>query len=102
MSTFGRVTVTLPLDLLQDIDRRENNRSKFVADAVRAELERLRREELQRSLANPHPESAAFADEGFDAWATGLPNEEGESLFDAKAAKPVRWVEGQGWLEGRE
>lgn len=77
-STFGRVTVTLSLGLLQNLDQRE---------------------QLHRSLQNPHPESVALADEGFDAWAAALQEERGESLYDARAAKPVRWVEGQGWLE---
>ncbi len=56
MAHFERVTVTLSNDLVQDIDRREKNRSKFVADAVRNELDRRRREELRKSLMNPHPE----------------------------------------------
>ncbi len=86
---IGRVTVTLPVELLRDMDRRESNRSKFVTRAVRAELERLRREELRRSLA----------DEGFEAWTAGLPDESGESLFDVNRAKPVRWVPGEGWVE---
>jgi len=102
MSTVGRLTVTLPLDLLQDIDRRESNRSKFVAEAVRSELNRRRREDLHRSLENPHPESGALADEGFADWAASLPDEGGESLFDVSAAKPVRWVAGRGWIEGPE
>jgi len=101
MSTVGRVTVTLPLELLDDIDRRENNRSKFVADAVRSELDRRRREELHRSLESPHPETAGLSDEGFTGWAANLPDEE-ESLFDASRAKPVRWVGGRGWLAGRK
>ena len=58
MVSIERVTVTLPNDLIRDIDRREKNRSKFVADAVRNELDRRRREELRRSLQNPHPETA--------------------------------------------
>ena len=50
MVSVERVTVTLPNDLVRDIDRRENNRSKFVAEAVRHELDRRRRAELRRSL----------------------------------------------------
>lgn len=38
MAGLERVTVTLPQDLVRDIDRREKNRSKFVAEAVRREL----------------------------------------------------------------
>jgi Arc/MetJ-type ribon-helix-helix transcriptional regulator len=61
MAGVERVTVTLPNDLVRDIDRREKNRSKFVAEAVRHELDRRRRKELGRSLQNPHPESAELA-----------------------------------------
>ncbi len=58
MAGIDRVTVTLPNDLVGEIDRREKNRSKFIAEAVRNELDRRRRDELRRSLDNPHPESA--------------------------------------------
>jgi metal-responsive CopG/Arc/MetJ family transcriptional regulator len=37
MANIERVTVTLPGDLVGDIDRREKNRSKFIAEAVRRE-----------------------------------------------------------------
>jgi hypothetical protein len=102
MADVGRVTVTLPMDLVRDIDRREENRSKFVADAVRHELESRRREDLRRSLQNPHPESAEFADEGLEAWTRSLPEEDTEALVDSSAGKPVRWVSGEGWREERE
>jgi Arc/MetJ-type ribon-helix-helix transcriptional regulator len=102
MASVGRVTVTLPMDLVRDIDRREKNRSKFVADAVRHELDRRRREDLRRSLQNPHPESAELADEGLEAWARSLPEDDTEALVDSSAGKPVRWVSGEGWVEGRE
>ena len=69
MAAVERVTVTLPTELLKDIERREKNRSKFVAEAVRHELDRRRREELRRSLENPHPESADLAEQGFAEWA---------------------------------
>jgi len=102
MASVERVTVTLPMDLVRDIDRREKNRSKFVADAVRHELDRRRREELRRSLQNPHPESAELADEGLEVWTRSLPEEDTEALVDSSAGKPVRWVSGEGWVEGRE
>ena len=102
MSNVERVTVTLPNDLIRDIDRREKNRSKFVAEAVRNELDRRRRAELRRSLQNPHPESAELADEGLTEWARSLPEEDTEALVDSRAGKPVRWVPGEGWVEGRE
>ena len=101
MAGVDRVTVTLPNDLVRDIDRREKNRSKFVAEAVRNELDRRRREELRRSLDNPHPESADLAEQGLEEWTRGLPEEDTESLVDRNAGKPVRWVSGEGWVEGR-
>ena len=102
MASVARVTVTLPMDLVRDIDRREKNRSKFVAEAVRHELDNRRREELRRSLQNPHPESADLADEGLDAWARSLPDEDAGSLVDRIAGYPVRWAPGEGWVKGSE
>jgi hypothetical protein len=96
-----RVTVTLPADLVNDIDRREKNRSKFVAEAVRRELDRRRREDLRRSLQNPHSESSDLAEQGLEEWSRTLPEEDVESLLDSGAGKAVRWVPGQGWVEDR-
>jgi len=101
MASVDRVTVTLPNELVRDIDRREKNRSKFVAEAVRNELDRRRREELRRSLHNPHPESADLAEQGLEEWTRGLPEEDTEALVDVSAGRPVRWVPGEGWVEGR-
>jgi hypothetical protein len=83
-------------------DRREKDRSKFVAEAVRHELDRRRRAELRRSLQNPHPESAELAEQGLEEWARGLPEGDSEALVDTGAGKPVRWVVGQGSVEERE
>ncbi len=102
MPNVGRVTVTLPEDLLRDIDRRERNRSKFVAEAVRRELDRRRRAELRRSLENPHPESAELAEQGLEEWSRGLPEEDGEALVEASSGKAIRWVHGEGWVEDRD
>jgi Arc/MetJ-type ribon-helix-helix transcriptional regulator len=102
MANVDRVTVTLPDELIRDIDRREKNRSKFVAEAVRNELDRRRRDELRRSLHNPHPESADLAERGLEEWTRGLPEENTEALVDSNAGKPIRWVSGEGWVEGRE
>jgi len=99
MADTERVTVTLPFDLVRDIDRQEKNRSKFVAEAVRRELDRRRRAELQRSLLNPHSESAELAGQGLEEWSRGLPEEDAGALVDRSAAKAVRWVPGEGWLE---
>ena len=102
MASIERVTVTLPPDLIKDIDRREKNRSKFVAEAVRNELDRRRREDLRRSLDHPHPESAELAEQGLDEWTQNLPDEDTGSLIDRNAGQAVRWVAGQGWVEGRD
>jgi Arc/MetJ-type ribon-helix-helix transcriptional regulator len=102
MATVERVTVTLPADVLRDIDRREKNRSKFVAEAVRKELDRRRRAELRRSLQNPHPESAKLAEDGIEEWAGSLPDEDVDALVDRSAGKSVRWISGQGWVEESE
>jgi hypothetical protein len=93
-----RVTVTLPVDVVRDIDRRERNRSKFVLEAVQRELKRRRRAELHRSLRNPHPETRDFADLGLRGWASHLPAEDCEVLVNTKAGKAVRWQPGRGWV----
>jgi Arc/MetJ-type ribon-helix-helix transcriptional regulator len=102
MAGIDRVTVTLPVDLLREIDRREKNRSKFITEAVRRELHRRLREELKRSLDNPHPESVELAEQGFAEWAEGLPREDAEALVDVKAGKAIRWVPGEGWVEDQK
>ena len=97
-----RVTVTLPADLLRDVDRWNKNRSKFVAEAVRNELEHRRRAELRLSLQNPHPDAESLADEGLADWAGRLPDEDTNALFDSTAGKAVRWVPDVGWTERAE
>jgi Arc/MetJ-type ribon-helix-helix transcriptional regulator len=99
MAGVERVTVTLPEELLRDIDRRAKNRSKFVAEAVRREIDRRRRAELMRSLENPHPETTDLAEQGLEEWSRGLPVEDTEALLDSSAGRAVRWVPGEGWLE---
>jgi hypothetical protein len=97
MAAAERVTVTLPGEVVREIDRMEKNRSRFVLDAVQREIDRRRRDELRRSLMNPHAEIEELAEMGLDDWATGLPPEETEGLVDPSAGKPVRWVPGKGW-----
>ena len=97
MATTERVTVTLPAELVESIDRYERNRSRFIAVAVEHELGRRRREGLLRSLKSPHPEAAELAETGFADWAASLPPDD-EGLVDVRSGKPVRWIEGQGWV----
>lgn len=98
MPTTERVTVTLPADLVERIDRLERNRSRFITEAVQRELEHRRRAELLRSLTHPHPEAVELAAEGLAAWEAGLPPAE-EGLLDAAAGRAVTWIEGRGWVE---
>ena len=97
MTDLERVTITLPRDLVEAIDRIESNRSRFVLDAVRRELERRKREELRRSLAAPHVEAEEIAEIGFDGWAEDLLAEDAAGLVDVAAGAAVRWVPGEGW-----
>jgi hypothetical protein len=101
MPTNERVTVTLPAEVVRDIDRLESNRSRFVLEAVRHELRLRRRAELRRSLRSPHPEGEQLAEAGFVDWAESLPDEDAAGLVDMKAGTPVRWVPGEGWVEKR-
>lgn len=98
MATTERVTVTLPIDLVEGIDRFERNRSRFIAEAVEHELVRRRREGLLRSLASPHPEANELAVTTLSDWGASLPAGD-QGLVDEGAGTPVRWVEGVGWVE---
>lgn len=98
MATTERVTVTLPIDLVEGIDRYERNRSRFITQAVERELVRRRREGLLRSLASPHPEAAELAETGLADWGASLPADD-EGLVDELDGKPVRWAPGLGWIE---
>ncbi|MBL8292038.1 MAG: hypothetical protein JNN08_09385 [Bryobacterales bacterium] len=69
---------------------------------VRRELHRRRHSELQRSLENPHPESAELAEQGLEEWSRGLPEEDVEALLDSRAGRDVRWVPGEGWMREPE
>ena len=99
MPNTERVTVSLPDDLVQDIDRIGDDRGEFVAEAVRRKLDRRRLIELNRSLENPYPESIELAELGFDEWARGLPEEDTETLVDQSMGREVRWIPGEGWVE---
>lgn len=92
-----RVTVTLPADLLEEIDQLERNRSRFIAEAVQHELARRRRDALLQSIGSPHPETTELADSGLADWTADLREDEG--LIDPAAGTAVRWIEGQGWVK---
>lgn len=84
--------------MVEEIDRGERNRSRFVFEALRRELKRRQRKELKRSLLNPHSETTELADAGFDEWASRLTDEKASDLVDLRAGRSVRWVPGRGWL----
>lgn len=96
-----QVTVNLPLNLVQDMDREEADRSSFIQKAVRHELQRRRQRQLHRALENPHPESEEWAELGFDDWAAQLPTEDVSELVDPDAGIEIRWQAGEGWREVR-
>jgi hypothetical protein len=99
MAGITRVTVTLAADLVDDIDRIERNRSRFIAEAVEHELMRRRQAALLQSIHSPHADTVSFVDTGLLDWVSDLPADEG--LVDVDAGTPVRWVEGQGWTKNR-
>ena len=100
-TTTARVTVTLPSDVVQDIDRIEKNRSRFILEAVRHELQHRRRQELLRSLHHPHPETAELAELGLAERARQLPPDDGADLVDLQGGMPIRWTPDQGWAEDK-
>lgn len=88
--------MTLPAPLVEQIDRVERNRSRFVLEAVQHELERRRREQLLLSLENPHPETADLEATGLEDWFANLPEEEDDLVLPG-AGTPLLWVPGEGW-----
>jgi len=98
MTTTERVTVTLPIELVERIDRLERNRSRFLAEAAEHELVRRRRDGLLRSLGSPHLEAADLAGASLADWDASLPVDE-EELVDTATGTPVRWVPGEGWTD---
>ena len=97
MPSIERVTVTLPGSMVRHIARFEHNRSKFIVEAVQHELVRRRKEELQRSLQNPHAETGQLPEVGFDAWALSLPDDDVTDLVDIKGGTGVKWAQNSGW-----
>ncbi|MCW5867330.1 MAG: hypothetical protein KIS61_08685 [Candidatus Eremiobacteraeota bacterium] len=94
-----RVTVTLPEEMLAEIDQQAENRSLFVAEAVRAELNRRRKERLIHCLQKPHPESVDMAECGFQEW-VAMAAEGDSDLIDPARLRPIQWEPGIGWKEG--
>ncbi len=99
MVNTERVTVTLPSNLLEGIDRFEQNRSRFIAQAVEHELEHRRREELLRSVSSPHPGGDDLSELRTGDWLPDLV-EDAAALVDLAGGTPVRWTSGDGWKAG--
>jgi len=93
-----RVTVTLPDELVEEIDRWERNRSRFVLVATERELEARRREALELSLNNPHAESFQVAEAGIEDWDSGWTGDD-EALVDESTGRSIRWEPEVGWVE---
>jgi len=96
-----RVTVTLPDAIVEEIDRWEKNRSKFVLEATERELDLRRTHELERSLRNPHPESHQVAEAGIQEWGEGWTTDD-EDLVDPSEGTPIRWTVEGGWSKELE
>ncbi|GMU55982.1 MAG: hypothetical protein AMXMBFR33_51280 [Candidatus Xenobia bacterium] len=94
----SRVTVTLPDELLQEIDRQDRNRSRFIQEAVVQELDRRRKELLLASLENPHPESTEMEQRGLEEWLANADSDD-TNLVDMELFQPVRWTSEDGWKE---
>ena len=92
-----RVTVTMPAELVASIDRIERNRSRFIAEAVRHELQRRQRLALQDSLQSPHPDSLATAALGMPDWAVAQTDADND-LLDPEAGIPLAWQPNTGWV----
>lgn len=68
---------------------------------MRRDVQRRRREEVCRSLASPHPESSELANAGLKEWRTRARRRESSELLDPGEGKPVRWVQGRGWVDAK-
>lgn len=69
---------------------------------MRNKLCTRRRGELLRSLRNPHPKSLELAGQGLEEWTRSLPEEDAEALVNNSGGTPVRWIQGEGWVEQPE
>jgi hypothetical protein len=93
-----RLTVTLPEEMVREIEKHERNRSRFVQRAVAREIQRLRQEKLRQSLDNPHTDSEVVAESGFSEWAD-LGAEGDLDLLDTAAGTKILWDSERGWIE---
>jgi post-segregation antitoxin (ccd killing protein) len=96
-----RITITLPRELVLELARAAKNRSRFVAEAIRRELDRRRREALRAALENPHPETAGLVEVGWGEWAAATDPRDAD-LVDPAGGTPIQWSAEKGWTERDE
>ena len=94
----SRVTVTLPSELLVDIDKEDENRSRFILEAIRRELEWRKLQQLHLSLESPHPETSEWEKLGVENYARSLPPQ-ADDLVLPGAGQAIRWIPGEGWVK---
>jgi len=99
MPASSRVTITLPTEILSEIDRGDKNRSRFILEAVQREIVRRKKEALQRSLTQPHPDSQALESADLQAWFQAGEGDASE-LLDFNEGVEVHWIPGTGWMQG--
>jgi len=87
--SVARLSITRPVPVVEEIDRRVNHRSSFITAAVKAELARQKKRELQTSLRNPHSESEKIAEAGIAEWAATLPRNDWNELIQSAGGTPL-------------
>lgn len=98
MAAHGqRISVSLPEELVNEIDRSAPDRDSFVAEAVKHELTRRQKDGLQASLEYPHAKTLLVAEAPLCEWPEGVPADEWSDVLDEDSGEEIRWVEGKGW-----
>jgi hypothetical protein len=97
MTGSTRVTITLPSEILSEIDREEKNRSRFILEAVQREIVRRRKEALATSLDHPHPESQSLEASDLTEW-FGTGEGDASRLLDSDAGMDIQWIPDEGWV----
>ena len=92
-----RIALTLPSEVITEIDRTTHDRDSFVEDAVRHEIDRRREDQLRRSLDDPHPETSKAVGSSPSNWPTGVPHDEWDELLRSELGEEIRWEEAKGW-----
>ena len=102
MHSKEQIKVTLPEDVIRDIDRVHGDRDKFVLELVRLELQRRRHQESWRTSVDPLPERFHASEMELDDWGQDSPEGDLFGLVDLKTGAAVRWIPGKGWVEATE